>query len=241
MSNYLSAPLRDVYDLAFQVSPIILTGGLSSNVSGGALPIIALLGQLKPFAEGLVFNGPSLNDFAFRYLPQPGATAINNSIATYPFASQHVAGNAYIEEPLNISLLMICPVNQKGGYIEKLALFTALRNALKKHIESGGTFAIATPSLLYDHCLLTTMTDVTNAGTKQQQVAWQIDFHRPLISRQEAIQAQNGLMDVYQGKQLNGDPSWSSGAAATGKAIDGAANKVVGLLNTTSGILSKGL
>lgn len=231
-----STAFRDTYDLAFQVSPIILTGGLASAIPGKALPIIALLGQIAAFGQGALSNGLGLDDFYCRYLPMAGATAINNSVGTYPFADQHVAGNAYVEEPLNISLLMIVPVKDAGGYLSKLPLFTALKTSLKKHIEMGGTFAVATPSMLYEHCLLMTMTDVTGDDTQQQQIHWQIDFEQPLITKGQATNAVNGLMDVYKnGGQLTGDPSWTAGARATAKDVGGMASSIKGLITSANG------
>ncbi|OYV49204.1 MAG: hypothetical protein B7X10_02120, partial [Burkholderiales bacterium 21-58-4] len=44
---------RSAYALAFQYSPIILTGGIASSSLGQALPIIALVGQAAAFVQGL--------------------------------------------------------------------------------------------------------------------------------------------------------------------------------------------
>lgn len=91
---------RSAYDLAFQVTPIILNQGIASQSLGGMLPIIGLTGQLAAFAQGVLTNGLSLNDFYARFVPIPGSTVLSNAVGTYPFANQRVAGNAYIEQPL---------------------------------------------------------------------------------------------------------------------------------------------
>ena len=77
MSN---SAFRSAYNLAFQVSPIILTGGAFSF----PVPIIALIGQLGAFVQGLATSGKiSESDFYATFLPVPGGTVINNSVAIH--------------------------------------------------------------------------------------------------------------------------------------------------------------
>ena len=52
MSGALASAARSAYQLAFQVSPIILQGGIAAGTPGGMLPIIGLTGQLLSFAQG---------------------------------------------------------------------------------------------------------------------------------------------------------------------------------------------
>jgi hypothetical protein len=179
----LSSAFRDVYNLAFQVSPIVLTGG----TLGMPMPIIGYTGQIGAFLQGVATTGNiDLADFYATYLPIPGSTVINNAIATYPFANQQVAANAIIQQPKTVSMLMIAPVRDTGGYLTKMAIFTALQTALENHNQAGGTYTIATPAFLYQNCVMTAMTDVTTGETKQRQVMWQIDFVQPLISTSDA-------------------------------------------------------
>lgn len=229
---------RDTYNLAFQVSPIILTGGIASQIPGGAMPVISLMGQVLGFGMSAIHQGVQLSDFYAYFLPMEGATTINNSIGHYPFANQHVAGNAYVEEPKNVSLMMVVPVKDHAGYLSKLAQFTSFRNSLNSHVQSGGTFDIATPSFLYQNCVLKTMTDASGNDSKQQQIRWQLDFEQPLVTQSEAKSAVAGLMDVYQsGKQVLGNPSWTNGARATANAVNGAASNVSGLISAANGAL----
>jgi hypothetical protein len=216
---------RTAYDTAFQVSPIILTGGIVSGSPGGALPIIALVGQAAAFVQGVVSNGFSTSDFYARFVPIPGATVIANTIGTYPFANQSVAANAIIQQPLNVSLQMIAPVKDTGGYLTKLAVFTAMQRSFATHNAAGGTYSIATPSYIYTNCIMTGMTDITSGETKQQQILWQLDFVQPLISLQQAQNAQNGLMSKLTGGQQSGN-AWSglSGVPAQG-GLQGASNQ----------------
>lgn len=220
---------RDAYDLAFQKSPIILTGGIV-----GFMPIIALLGNVVGFAQGLLSNGLSMSDIQPTFVPLPGGSVINNAAATYPFANQHVAANAIVQEPLNVSLQVIWPVNNTAGYMTKLALFTALVTALKQHQLAGGTFSVATPAYIYNDCLLMSMPDITN-GSKQQQILWQLDFLQPLVSLNQASSALNSLMDaVTGGKQVVeglGGNLWQSAASAVSSAANSVVNSVSGLVN----------
>ncbi len=222
-SQIITTAFRDAYDLSFQVSPIILNGGIAATTPGGMLPIIMLTGQVIGFLQGALSSGSiGLSDFPIRYVPIPGATVISNAIGTYPFANQQVAANAVIQQPTNISLLMIAPVKATGGYLLKLAGFTALVTALTNHNNAGGTYTIATPSYIYTDCVMTAMTDVTTADTKQQQVQWQLDFNKPLISLQDAAIAFNGMASKLSGGSQVTSSSWSGANAGVGSPGQGA-------------------
>jgi hypothetical protein len=231
MSNFIANAARSAYDIAFQVSPIILTGGIVANTNGSALPIIALTGQVASFAQGALTGGLSLDDFYARFLPLPGSTVISNAIGMYPFANQDVAANAIIRQPLNISLQMIAPVKDAGGYFTKLAIFTALQQSLQSHNAAGGTYSIATPSYIYTACIMTGMTDITSGETKQQQVAWQLDFVQPLVTQQQAQSSYSGLMSKLAGGQQAGS-SWSglSGVPSQG-ALSGVSQQAANVTN----------
>ena len=238
MSGSVTANVgRSAYDLAFQVSPIILTGGSASSILGNALPIIALVGQLASFAQGFATsNTLSPDDFFARYIVMPGGTLISNAVATYPFANQQIAANAMIEQPLNISLQMIAPVKDSGGYLTKLALFTALRTSLQQHVNAGGTFAIATPAYVYTNCLLTGLTDTTSGVGKQQQIIWQLDFTRPLITQQQATAAYGALLQKFSSGQQITNLSYSGQGAAVGTQAPGALSLVAGARQLAAGV-----
>lgn len=217
---------RSIYDLAFQVSPIVLTGGEYP----APMPIIGLTGQIGEFLNGIGSNSPLLSDFYATYLPLPGSTVINNSIATYPFANQQVAANAIIEQPKTISMIMIAPVRNSGGYLSKLAVFTALQTALQNHNNAGGTYTIATPAFIYTDCVMTTMTDVTSGDTKQRQVQWQLDFVKPLINTNDA----NAAFSAQMAKIAGGNVLTQSSPSG----IDGS-NPIVGIPGAVNNLLSK--
>lgn len=211
----LNSAFRDSYNLAFQVSPIVLTGGNMTM----AMPVIGLTGQLAALLQG----GAGLEDFYATYLPIPGSNVINNAVATYPFANQQVAANAIVEQPKHISLLMIAPVRATGGYLTKLAIFTSLQAAFQNHNRAGGTYTVMTPAYIYTNCVMTGMTDVTGGDTKQRQVQWQIDFFNPLISQGDAKNAQNQLMGALTGGQV-------VTSSANSGTFSGAANSAINFL-----------
>lgn len=233
---------RDAYDLAFQVSPIILNGGSFSNALGGMMPIIGLMTEIVGFGLGATVNGVSIDDFPFRFLPVPGGKIINNAVGNYPFANQQIAANAIIVQPLNISLVMIAPVNTTGGYLTKLPMITALQTALQNHVDNGGTFHIATPGFLYTNCLLTGMTDITGGDTRQQQVTWQLDFVRPLLTQQQASAALSALnQKLAAGGVITTSQAIASAATAVGQPVQGAAANIQGMFGAVNNFLSSSL
>lgn len=238
MSNPAAAA---AYDLAFQISPIILVGGIAANSLGGMLPIIALTGQVASAVQGAISSGSlSLDDVFARYVPVPGSTLVSQQVATYPFANQQVAANATIQQPLAISLRMIAPVKDTAGYLTKLAIWSALQSSIVAHNAAGGTYTIATPARIYSNCLMLDMADATGGGTKQQQIEYILSFVQPLITGQQATAAYNSLMSKLSGGQQVSAPTdastsfWSNPAVAVGSAATNAlanAGQLAGVVN----------
>lgn len=234
-----------VYDLAFQVSPIILVGGIAANTLGGMLPIIALAGQAAGALQGALSGGLSATDFFARFVPIPGSTLISQQVATYPFANQATAANATIQQPLNISLRMIAPVKDAAGYLTKLAIWSALQSSLAAHNAAGGLYTIATPSCIYTNCLMLQMTDVTGGDTQQQQIEYQIDFFQPLVTQAQATATYNSLMSklssgasVAANNLPAGSSIWSSATTAVGSAAQSAVSGVTSLTGVVNQYLS---
>jgi len=171
----------------------MLVGGIVSAAQGGQMPIIYFTGDLD------IFNNPDADpqDFFARFLPLPGSTLISNQVGMYPFANQQVAANAIIVQPLTLSMLMIAPVKNPGGYLTKLSQFTSLQNSLYQHCIAAGTFNVATPSYIYNNLILTGMTDVTHGDNQQQQIQWQLDFIQPLLTLTDTTAAQSNLMSKF--------------------------------------------
>lgn len=220
------------FKLAFQVSPIILTGGVAELIPGGMLPIIAITEAIN-FATGLLSQGttPDLDSFFAVYEPMAGATLVDNDFGKYPFANQAVAANAVIANPLVISLMMHCPVRDSFGYASKLATMMALQATLAKHNASGGTYTIATPSFFYTNCLMAGMRDASKGESKQRQSSWQLDFVKPLLTLEQAAQAQNSLMSKITGgvalPSVGGALAWSGLAPTLGTPTSLAGTSIV--------------
>lgn len=193
------SPGLDAFKITFELSPIILTGGVAT-FTGGALPIIAITEALS-FTDGLLSGGADLDfdDFFAHFLPLPGSSLIDQAIGHYPFANQAVAANAVIRQPLMISMRMICPARGPSGVALKLATMMALQAALQTHNASGGTYTIATPSFFYTNCVMTSMRDTSAGDSKQLQNTYQLDFEQPLLTLQDAEQAQNNLISAITG------------------------------------------
>lgn len=212
----------DAFKLTFQVSPIILTGGIATGLPHSMLPIIALT-EAANFVDGILSGGRniSLDDFFGAFEVVPGGTLIAQEIAKYPSANQFVAANAVIAQPLTVSMRMVCPVRNTFGYPLKLAIMTNLATVLAQHNSSGGTYTIATPSYFYVNALMTKMSDLGGEDSAQKQVAWQFDFEQPLLTLAQVTAAQNALMSKFTGQTMvtpnaAGEIAWSSPAAVVG-------------------------
>ncbi len=224
------SPGLAAYKLSFQLSPVILTGGIAGAIPGGMLPIIALT-QAVNFVDGLLSGGDDLDDldnFFANFHPLPGSTIIDQQIGEYPFANQAVAANAVIAQPYVISLRMICPASGEGGYAFKLATMLALQATLKQHNSLGGTYTIMTPSYFFTNCVMLRITDTSAAESKQAQNTWQLDFKKPLLTLEDAQQAQNNLMSqISSGTAIDGAPAWSGIAPTTGNPASLAAPSLI--------------
>ena len=208
MSGVANA-IRSAWSTLYQVSPIIMQGGSFANSPGGLFPMSALAGQILALGQGLLSDSP--DPFFGLYTVIPGGTLINQSVATYPYASLQIAANATVQEPNRVSLLLKAPVKDGFGYLTKTAIFTSLQLALQTHNNAGGSYIVFTPAFMYQNGLLLTMTDVSDGESKQTQIMWQFDFYFPLITQADAATAYNTSMAKFAGGQpVVGAPSWAS-------------------------------
>lgn len=208
------------FKLSFVNSPIVMTGGIAQNLPGNALPLLAVTGALD-LVNGLLAGGSQvgLDSFFATFKIPGGGTLLDYQYAHYPFANQAVAANAAIAQPLQISLIMNCPVREPGGYLYKIALMNAMQSAFTQHVATGGTFMVLTPAYFYINCLLLRITDVTPVGEeKQAQADFQFDFEQPLLTMEQAAQAQGALMAKFSnGTQISGQPTWSGQSITVGQ------------------------
>ena len=192
-------PANTSRELSFQVCPIILTGGITANAPGSALPMLSLF-----YPSGGPLNLPTILDLddafgAFNVVA--GGQLILQTIAKYPFANQSVGANAVIEEPLTLSFVMDAPMRpmstptgiNKNVWAIKQMVFSALKATLQSHNIAGGTYTVATPAYLYTNMVMTALTDNSRGNSSLPQNAWRFDFERPLVALADLQDAQNAL------------------------------------------------
>jgi len=156
-------------------------------------------------------NPQTPDDYFAHFRPMSGSTLEVWETANYPLAALTVAANALVQQPLNISLLMVCPAQTTtNNYIAKQTRMSALKSTLDNHILQGGWFDVYTPAFIYRGALLTALKDVSTSDNKQVQFAYQWDFALPLIYEEQANTIQSNLMSkATQGLPIVGNPSWS--------------------------------
>lgn len=199
---------RAGWETLYQISPIYLVGGSFTNAPLGMFAFSDLAGALLGAVQGGISNGAP---YAGLWMVLPGGKLVNQSAAVYPYASQQVAANATVQEPLTLSMLFRAPVKDGFGYLTKAAILTSIKTALTAHNNAGGTYTVFTPGLLYENGLLLDVFDATSSHTHQEQVDWQFDFFFPLITAQAATSAFNAAMTKLAGGQpVSGIPSWST-------------------------------
>ncbi|QFS70971.1 hypothetical protein GBC03_12540 [Citrobacter telavivensis] len=233
---------REMYKLGFEISPVILCDGIAQAIPGGMLPIVALT-QSASFVTGLLGGAINLTDldkYFCHWKPVQGATIVDYDIARYPFANQVVAANALLAQPLRVALEMKAPVNENTGVMTKLVTISALQSVLQAHANLGGTFIVATPSVIYNRCILRTVKDVTSGNDALPQLTWMWDFEQPLITTTDADRAVTNFLKRIDAGDPNKTPSWTNtasslGNTALGGAVASSAEGVIGLIGKLQG------
>jgi hypothetical protein len=169
---------------AFQGSPILLKGG-TGIATQGDIPITT---YTDPNPQ------PGVPAFA-QYMPMPGASLLKNQLSKFPFANQAVAANAIIQQPVNLSMMMICPVQGGQSWQVKLSILTAMVQTVKQHFNLGGLFNVNTPSFPYTSGALLDLRDMSQSETKQPQYKYAWDFEFPLITLEQAQAVLNTLLN----------------------------------------------
>jgi hypothetical protein len=223
VNQVLDTAGRAAYQLGFQISPIIFTGGIA-QFANGYLPIISITENNDTLLRGL-------DDFFAHFQVVPGGKLANYSVGQYPFANQYVAANAIIAEPLSISLRMSIPVNKPGGHAAKLSTMLMLQAAIQKHANLGGTYTIVTPAGLYTNCILTNWSDVSSGDSAIPQNTYQWDFIQPLVT----LEAAEAAMNTFMAGNAAGLPTNGTlNATANSPAIPSTAATGIAGLNPTS-------
>lgn len=233
---------RELYRLGFEISPVILCNGVAEAIPGGMLPIVALT-QSASFVTGLIGGAINLTDldkYFCHWRPVQGATMVDYDIAKYPFANQTVAANALLAQPLRVSLMMDAPVNENTGAMTKLVTLSALQAVLQAHANLGGTYIVATPSIIYNNCILKTVKDNSSGNDPLPQRSWLWDFEQPLITTTDADRAVTNFLKRIDAGDPNKAPSWTNTASALGNtalggAVASSAEGVIGLIGKLQG------
>lgn len=203
------------FQTSYQISPIFLVGGIAGT---GVLPIVSLLASAN-YANGITSQAdanPPVDNFG-RFRLIPGGTLMDMEVATYPFANQTTAANAVITNGLRVSLEMVVPAGGSMTMSNKQSIMDALKSSLDNHTAQGGYYTVATPSYVYQGCLLTTLVDTTDDDDygKQPQVRWTWNFYQPLLTEAAAQAAQNQAMAKITNQTQNaGDPPGSDTVAS---------------------------
>ncbi|WP_353613964.1 hypothetical protein [Mangrovibacter phragmitis] len=229
---------REIYRLGFEISPVILTDGIASGITGGMLPVVALT-QSASFVTGLITGSASLTDldqYFCHWQPGPGGTLIDYDIATYPFANQNVAANAILKKPLRIPMIMKAPVNSSNGAMTKLVTLSALQAVLESHASLGGTYIVATPAAIFENCILKTVMDITGQNEKIAQSTWQFMFEKPLITENQAASALNNMLNgIDLGSKLTSS-AWTTAQNALGNTdLGNTIKQITGLVGSLGG------
>jgi hypothetical protein len=198
------------YQVSYEISPIVLVGGVAGT---GMLPLISILSS-KNFDLGILSaaNTIGTDDYFGHFRILPGHTLMDNEVATYPVANQTVAANAIITDPLRLSIEMLVPATDKVTVESKLSIMTSLKSTLDKHTAQGGWYNVATPSYIYQGCLLTSLVDGTDIEDgSQAQTRWVWSFIQPLLTASAAAAAQNQAMNkISQATRNSGNPPGSA-------------------------------
>jgi hypothetical protein len=175
---------QSAFQLAYELSPIFLVN-----------PLIPIPVPIITLTELLDTPGFQAKEFFAHFKPLPNSTLEEYQVAQYPFANLTMAANAVLQQPLKISMLMVCPAQNEGGYILKQAQITALKLGIDTHIQSGGTFTVVTPAYTYTNCLLTSLRDITPPSEKQAQIMYQWDFVQPLVTTSAVSSVLNTVLN----------------------------------------------
>ena len=237
----MTTPGLIAWKLAFELSPIVLVNGVVEGFPQGILPIVAITEAVN-FPLGLLSGGENidLNNFFAQFRPLPGSTLVDQEVGHYPFATQAIAANATIAQPLQIAMEMIVPARGTLGWPAKLAIMSALQAVIRNHNRSGGTYIVATPSKIYTNCLLRSLRDVSDGRTGQSQSVWQWDFEQPLITLDDAASAQNGLMSWMTRETQISNPVWSGTTPAVGQPIAVGTSGITSAVGPSSGTIAAG-
>lgn len=209
--NLFNVAKRNEFQFRYELCPILLKNGIAENLTDKIMPIVQLTqqqgyptsGMADKLIRTIVPGYPPTSDGYFAHFKTlPGCTLMNNSIGQYPFANSATAGNAIIQQAVNVSLLMYCPANSEYPTPTRSSIIESLLSALNEHVRSGGLFVVYTPLFIYDNCVLIGIRDGSDGEATGLQNGLIFDFLRPqIMTPEEAEGAQNELMSKITNRQ----------------------------------------
>jgi hypothetical protein len=192
--------MLSLYQLLYQITPIFLTNGVASAMSGGILPIISVL---NPNAYNVLFSGGNeafnIDNYFGIFQVAAGGSLVQQQLAEYPFANLNVAANAIIRQPIEVSLVMMAPMKTQYAWAVKNATMTALKATLDTHNNLGGTYTVFTPAFTYYDMLMLGLSDISTPQSPLPQNTWKWDFRKPLVTMADLIAAENNLYSKITG------------------------------------------
>lgn len=210
--------IRNAFDVAFSLSPIVLTGGIAQDIPGNALPIAV-------FTEGLSIVNGELNgkiNGSTKFIPMAGTTLVQQDIANYNFFNQITAANAVIKKPNRVVMQMISPANTTTNkYARKAITFGSLKVALDTHNQSGGSYTVLTPSHIYTGCLMRSFVDSStlSSDNAQAQHTWMLEFEQPVLTTTELGQTVNNILAKFGAQIPASNVAWSGLRNAVGNGV----------------------
>lgn len=205
--NYFGQAFR----LAFEISPILLVDGIAEDIPGGVLPIAVLtegLSVVNGLLHGEIGNGPTTH-----FTPLAGTTLIQQDIGNVNYYNMVTAANSVIKRPNRVIMQMLRPAStEDGGYFTKGMMFTALKLALEKHNQSGGSYVVLTPSFIFTGCIMRALIDTSGFSEQNKQVQdrWLFEFEQPLLTISQLDATLGSLMRKFDlSVPSPGDLSWS--------------------------------
>lgn len=211
---------KSAFSLAFEISPIILNGGIAKDIPGNSLPIAVFTEGLS-IVNGLLSGGD--NNPSTRFYPMAGTTLVQQDIGNYNFFNQVTAANAVIIKPNRIIMQMITPANTTNNkYTQKALTFAALKVALDSHNQAGGSYTILTETHIYTGCVMRSFVQSSNlsAENKQSQYSFLLEFEQPVLTTTELGQTLNNILAKFSsGTNAGGTIAWSGLRNAVGNGI----------------------
>lgn len=187
VSGFLSLAFRNIFELQYVISPILLKNGIAENQQYKTMHIAQLTQQgLIPFTR---------DGFFAHFKVVGGGSLMQNTVAAYPVANMATAGNAVVQQPTAVSVQMYCPANASYTTNIRGIILKNLIDQLNLHIRKGGLFVVYTPMFVFDNCLLVGIRDASEGSVPELQNSLIFDFQKPMIMTLDDVEgAKNDAM-----------------------------------------------